>query len=125
MKGVWGPLTSLIILVASVVISLVVVFLAYSILGGHNQLVVVTQASPGMIKDGKLYISLQSNSQVKIVKLQVGGYSETLDVVLKPGINNVTLPLPPGFSPVKCQMYSFMLVLDNGHTVMVNAEYYC
>jgi hypothetical protein len=125
MKGMWSSFTTLIILVATVFASLVVVFYAYSMLGAQNQSVIVTQASPGIIKDGQLYVSLQTNSQIKIVKLQVEGYCEAENVCLKPGLNNVSLTLPSGFSPIKCEVYSFTLVLSNGKSVFVNAKYYC
>ncbi|MFP3163703.1 MAG: hypothetical protein RXQ75_07755 [Acidianus hospitalis] len=125
MKGMWSSFTTLIILVATVFASLVVVFYAYSMLGAQNQSVIVTQAFPGIIKDGQLYVFLQTNSQIKIVKLLVEGYCEAEKVCLKPGLNNVSLTLPSGFSPSKCEVYSFTLVLCNGKSVIVNAKYYC
>ncbi|BDC18521.1 hypothetical protein [Acidianus sp. HS-5] len=125
MKGMWNVFTTLIILAATVVMSIMVAFFAFSMLGVQAHGVIVTQASPGIIKDGKLCISLQASSKIKIVELEVDNYTEHLCICLSPGLNNISIPLPSGFSPVKCTPYSFTLVLSNGKTTLVSAEEHC
>ncbi len=125
MKGMWSVFTTLIILLATVVLSIMVAFFAFSMLGSQAHGTIVTQASPGIIKDGNLCVSIRASSSIKIVELEVENYTESLNVCLNPGTNNVVLPLPSGFSPVKCVPYSFTLVLSNGKSVIISAEEHC
>jgi hypothetical protein len=120
-KGLSGAITALILVIASVIIALVVVFFAFGYLGAFSSSPTVTQIGTGKILScGKLCITLSSNTQTEIVKEEVGSSSTCVPVTISSGTNQYQITLP-SIKYASGQTYTIDLVLSNGEVVTVSA----
>jgi hypothetical protein len=125
-KGLSGAITALILVIASVIIALVVVFFAFGYLGAFSSSPTVTQIGTGYIcpsssGGGTLYVTLSSSATTTIVGVEVGGTSAGASVSLPAGTTNAAIPLPSSVTFVAGQTYTITLVLSSGATVTISA----
>ncbi|MFP3163704.1 MAG: hypothetical protein RXQ75_07760 [Acidianus hospitalis] len=119
-KGLSGAITALILVIASVITTLVVIFFAFGYLGAFSSSPTVTQIGIGKIYDGKLHITLSSNTQTEIVKEEVGSECVSDVYTICPGTHQYQITLPD-INYAKGQTYTIDLVLSNGGVVTVSA----
>ncbi|MFP3218461.1 MAG: DUF973 family protein [Acidianus sp.] len=120
-----GAITALILVIASVIIALVVVFFAFGYLGAFSSSPTVTQIGTGKILScGKLHITLSSNTQTEIVKEEVGSECVSDVYTIRPGTGQYCITLP-SINYAKGQTYTIDLILSNGGVVTVNAIACC
>ncbi len=122
-KGLSDGITTFIIILVSIAAVLVVVSYALAFMGGYVQtLPTVKQVGPGQIKDGYLYVYLDSTGNVKIVSVGVNGYLSSVSIKITPGSHHVEIPLPSGFKPQNGTIYIVNLGLSDGESVVVSAS---
>ncbi|MCY0882970.1 MAG: hypothetical protein OWQ50_04040, partial [Acidianus infernus] len=115
-KGLSGAITALILVIASVIIALVVVFFAFGYLGAFSSSPTVTQLGTGKISGGKLYVTLSSNTKTEIIAVEVGSASYSTCYIIHAGASLYDISLPSGtYAPG--QTYTVDLVLSNGEVV--------
>jgi flagellar basal body-associated protein FliL len=121
-KGLSGAITALILVIASVIIALVVVFFAFGYLGAFSSSPTVTQIGTGKIltTTEKLCVTLSSNTQTEIVKVEVGSCSANVACTISAGTHQYQITLP-SITYAKGQTYTIDLVLSNGEVVTVSA----
>ncbi|MQL55523.1 hypothetical protein [Acidianus ambivalens] len=121
-KGLSGAITALILVIASVIIALVVVFFAFGYLGAFTSTPTVSEAGYGTISGSTLKVTLVSSGNVNIIGIEYGANSVSASKTLTAGTNVVCLSISGlGITPVPGQEYSFTLVLSDGGTVTVTA----
>jgi hypothetical protein len=121
-KGLSGAITALILVIASVIIALVVVFFAFGYLGAFTSTPTVTEAGYGTISGTTLKVTLVSSGNVNIIGVEYGGTSIPASTALHAGTNVVSIGIGDLITPVPGQQYSFTtLVLSDGGTVTVTA----
>ena len=137
-KGLSGAVTALILVIASVIITLVVVGYVFGLFGAFAGIPSVQQTGTGtleVIKHTKTYyltayITLDSSGKVQILKASIEGtgYSTSPDIQLTAGNNPVTItftssdkPSFPGLQPGTT--YTISLTLSDGETVLVSVVY--
>ncbi|MUM65149.1 hypothetical protein D1867_07865 [Acidianus infernus] len=132
-KGLSGAITALILVIASVIIALVVVFFAFGYLGAFSSSPTVTQvgtakiiecttSGSGTTTSYKLCVTLSSNTQTKIVAVEVGSHSisPAQCTIIYAGTNLYHIPLP-SITYAAGQTYTVDLVLSGGQVVVVSA----
>jgi hypothetical protein len=127
-KGLSGAITALILVIASVIIALVVVFFAFGYLGAFSSSPTVTQIGTAYIcpsssgsGGGTLKVTLSSSAPTTIVGVEVGGTSSPCNVALPAGTTSANIDLPSSITFVAGQTYTITLVLSSGATVTVSA----
>lgn len=122
-----NPIIELIILVATVVITLVVVGYFFGLLGAVSaQKIQVSGGVNQIFQEGNSYylnVTIMSNVPANITSVQVEGLSLSVNIPLKTGLNKVTVPLPPGASFTHSNTYYVILVTSDGITLDVPAYY--
>jgi flagellar basal body-associated protein FliL len=124
-KGLSGAITALILVIASVIIALVVVFFAFGYLGAFTSTPTVTAAGYGTLIKGSnncwnLTVTLVASNSVTVIGVEYQGSSVGASTALSAGTNTITVPVPKG-TYVAGQTYTFTLVLSDGGTVTVSA----
>ncbi|WP_373468784.1 hypothetical protein [Acidianus infernus] len=128
-KGLSGAITALILVIASVIIALVVVFFAFGYLGAFSSSPTVTPIGTAKINISShtLCVTLSSNENVKIVAVEVGSCSTNLAsasncIAISPGTSlYTTIPVPSTITYAPGQTYTVDLVLSGGQVVVVSA----
>jgi hypothetical protein len=121
-KGLSGAITALVLVIASVIIALVVVFFAFGYLGAFSSTPTVTAAGYGTLSGYKLKVTLIASNTVTVIGVEYQGSSCPANAILKPGNNVICVNVPHnGLTYVAGQTYAFTLVLSDGGTVTVYA----
>ncbi|MBW9141066.1 MAG: DUF973 family protein [Candidatus Aramenus sp.] len=122
-----NPIVELIILVATVVITLVVVGYFFGLFGAVSaQRIQVSGGVSQIFQEGNSYylnVTITSNVPANITSVQVQGLSLSVNIPLKTGINKVTVPLPSGASFTHGNTYYVILATSDGITLDVPAYY--
>jgi hypothetical protein len=125
-KAISGALTSLVLLTASIVISLVVVGFTFGNL--------TYSPSPTLKQNGQLFIvhkggiycltgEVSSTGKVTIDSISVNSYAESANVEINEGVNNLSVTLPSGFTPEEGEHYNVVLGLSDGYSLNAYAYY--
>ncbi|BDC18520.1 DUF973 family protein [Acidianus sp. HS-5] len=122
-KGLSGAITALILVIASVIIALVVVFFAFGYLGAFSSTPTVTEAGYAIICSSGIKATLVSSGSVSIIGVEYGSISCSTSIPLTAGTNTVNLPKPSDLTPVPGETYQLTLVLSDGGTVSITATY--
>jgi len=143
-KGLSGAVTALILVIASVIISLVVVGFAFGLFGAIGGTPTVTQVGTGTLSPSTLkvtvnnkttsvpiyvaVITLHSTGTVQIVSATIVGTNITATSLpsapLTAGANTVTITFPAnGFTPQPGSTYQISIGLSDGATVQVAVTY--
>ncbi|AWR94238.1 hypothetical protein [Acidianus brierleyi] len=122
-RALYTGITAFLLIVASVLITLIVLSFAYSVLGGYNSVYpIVKQSGPGELKNNYLYVYLTSSRNITIISISVNGYTSSISVPLSEGSQLVKIPLPKGFYYTNGTYYSINLGLSDGESVVVSAS---
>ena len=123
-KGLEGAVTALILVIASIIITLVVVGFAFGLFGAFGGTPQVSQVGAGTINsNGVATFQLKSSGTVKIVAAQMVGttYTAPVNQQLSPGLNNVTLTFDVATNAIQSgSTYTVSLALSDGATVEVS-----
>ncbi|WP_221289617.1 hypothetical protein [Stygiolobus caldivivus] len=98
MRGISNSIVALILVIASVIITLVTVGFTFAILGSNSSSIQVTQVGSPIISGNEVVFTLKSTSSVKIVKVYVNYPNDTAVKIL---VNNQSTDLlSPGLNKV-------------------------
>jgi hypothetical protein len=143
-KGLSGAVTALILVIASVIISLVVVGFAFGLFGAIGGTPTVTQVGTGTLSSYMSNVTannktvtvthyvatftLHSTGTVQIVSASIVGTNITAtnlpSMPLTAGVNTVTISFPSsGFTPQPGSTYQISIGLSDGATVQVAVTY--
>jgi hypothetical protein len=143
-KGLSGAVTALILVIASVIISLVVVGFAFGLFGAIGGTPTVTQVGTGVLSTVTSNVTannktvtvvhyvatftLHSTGTVQIVSASIVGTGVTATSLpttpLTAGVNTVTITFPAnGFTPQPGTTYQISIGLSDGATVQVAVTY--
>jgi Protein of unknown function (DUF973). len=136
-RGLSGAVTTLILIIASVIIALVVVGIAFGLLGELGGIPTVAQVGTGTLRsvtnNGQTYyvatITLHSTGKVQIVSASIVGTDETASSIspisLSAGLTTVTLTFPAesDFTPQNGTVYQVSVSLSDSTTVQVAVKY--
>ena len=98
MRGISNSIVALILVIASVIITLVTVGFTFAILGSNSSNIQVTQVGSPIISGNEVVFNLKSSSSVKIVEVYVNYPNDTAVKILvnnqntdllSPGVNKV------------------------------------
>lgn len=124
-RGLWNAITELILVIASVVITLVVVTYIFGFLGAFGTTPTVTQFGTGILfSNGTAIITLSSTGNVQIVNARIAGttYSVNSNLIignsLTVGLNTITIDFS-GFTPRPGATYTILITLNDGRIVQV------
>ena len=122
-KGLSGAVTALILVIASVIITLVVVGFAFGLFGAFGGTPTVTQVGAGsMSSTGVATFTVKSTGTVQILSAQLVGTNYTavnVGQTLTAGENTVTLTFT-GFTPQAGSTYTISLALSDGATAEIS-----
>jgi len=129
MKGLSEGLTQIIILTATVVMTLVVVSFIFGLSGGLSTLTTAYQVYNAYIyKQGNYYyvnFTIKTNLPITINNVKIVGtpLSNSTTITLNPGADQVKIMFEQSYSFTPGNVYTVELSLSNGNSITVSAGY--
>jgi len=124
-RGLSGPLTAVVLLIAAVIIALVIVNYTYGLLGAIGGAPKVTQVASGVLSynpstgTAVVSVTLYSTGNVEILGAQIADtpYSATHNQLMTSGANAVTITFNGVSGIQKGSTYTILITLSDGQTV--------
>ena len=129
MKGLSEGLVQIIILTATVVMTLIVVSFIFGLLSGVSTLTTAYQVYNAYIyKEGEHYyanFTIRNNLPITIINVEIVGtpLSNSTNITLPPGTHQVKIMFNQQYSFTPGNAYTVEISLSNGKSITVSAGY--